>query len=885
MSLPLARLFATIVATLFLAAIALRTLFPGNDPYRCRAVQNTGRWLDLSRDKDGNRDVFRQWQPDGCIFNDYKSEDIRRCMQGRRIVIAGDSTSRNVAHGMSRLLDRRRTNNDRKHGLPRAQAFNMTYHGQMVQRLPNAYIAAHGTPGQEDFVQCLEMYADEKRNPSPIEDQEGPGMIYLAAGVWFAKQKGTKYANKTTGNVPWDVRFNVYQDHFTKLSKFIADNTPTPYDPFTAPMDPYDGIGNQIFYAPPAGPSYQGDNLDRWSNVARKQGEVIDIQNWLHENEDHLALPLVWSVGGLTINENKTWSDPFGTGFHVVSQVAETRANIILNLRCNAKLHRIKPYPYSQTCCTDYGVKPVFQVGVVTFGIIYLAACIICEVWDLCTTANKERPRWTLLNMQTGTFVLALLMCYYADRTQMMPKGRKLWQLKDFGVLCSLCVTIMLVTIRRSQSRLPEHLPVATDESSESLLPSDQPHISETKSRPFLSREQAQEWKGWMQFLILIYYWTGAEDRFLSILIRLCIAAYLFQLGYEHTLYFLEEDDFSFNYVATIFLRLNILSFALAYFMDTDYLFYHFSPLLSFWFLIIYATMAVGPKRSKANRDAQFVLAKICVSCVLVSAIFTKTAFTQWTFSILQTVFKIQWSDENWQDYATTDIFIVYIGMGVAVVSREMGMTVNLGLRIILALAGLFATFQYFTVALSQSTSTYIDWHPYISFVPVTTFIVLRNIASPIRNYHSKAMAWLGRCSLETYILQSHLLLAADKEGVLVVEGLFGDGTLLGDRWRTLLIITPIFLWISHETRSATAYITDLVMYQTPEAEKLGEPPIWLRKIPGSAYISLPKLRILGLLLVMWLINVLSPGHEIPLAPDGEHDVTIAPRPPWIVPY
>lgn len=104
MELPIARVFSTVFATLFLVAVALKTLYPGNDPYRCRAVQNTGRWIDPPQDEAGNRTPFLHWQPDGCILHQYDSEDARRCLEGRPIVSVGDSTSRNVAFAFSRLV-------------------------------------------------------------------------------------------------------------------------------------------------------------------------------------------------------------------------------------------------------------------------------------------------------------------------------------------------------------------------------------------------------------------------------------------------------------------------------------------------------------------------------------------------------------------------------------------------------------------------------------------------------------------------------------------------------------------------------------------------------------------------------------------------------------
>jgi hypothetical protein len=481
---------------------------------------------------------------------------------------------------------------------------------------------------------------------------------------------------------------------------------------------------------------------------------------------------------------------------------------------------------------------------------------------------SPDQPRFKLLNMQAGCLVLALLMCYYADRTQMMAKGSKLWQLKDLVALCIPCIAIMLATIRRIKSPVPEDLSVDMQES----------------NQPFLSRDQTDEWKGWMQSFILICYWTGAQGGSIYVFIRVCIAAYLFQTGYRHTLYFLNKNDFSFNRVAATLLRLNILSCCLAYFMDTDYMFYYFSPLVSFWFLVVYATMAIKPRY---NSDLQVMLAKICMSCLILSMILMGTALTRWVFGILNTVFKIQWSYKQWYRRVTLDMLIVYVGMLTAVANRHLKMPIHLRLRVTLALAGVFATIHYFYATSGLRMAAYAKWHPYVSLVPVLGFIAMRNVSGPVRNYHSKAMAWLGRCSLETYILQFHILLAADTDGILIVDGLFGDGSLMGDRWRTLVIVVPIFLLISHSVAVSTGYIVRIIMHQGAEDEKLGRLRFWtwLEKIPGFSDLSTPKIRVICILLVMWLLNLMSPGHEIPTVFDGGHSVVEAPKAPLEIPY
>ncbi|CAG1991257.1 unnamed protein product [Fusarium graminearum] len=202
------------------------------------------------------------------------------------------------------------------------------------------------------------------------------------------------------------------------------------------------------------------------------------MQQWLHEHEGNLSIPLVWSIPGVVAGQDKIWRDPLRSGFHVKFHVAELRASILFNMRCNAKLDRMVPYPYSRTCCTDYGIKPFTQMTLVGLGLMYLTICVLCELLDLFTNRQQGKPHWSLFNMRLGCLVLALLMCHYADRTQMMAKGSKLWQLGDFIALSLPCIAICLSTIRRSDP--PRYL----------SLP--QP----STDQPFLSLDQIDEWKG-----------------------------------------------------------------------------------------------------------------------------------------------------------------------------------------------------------------------------------------------------------------------------------------------------------------------------------------------------------------------------------------------------
>lgn len=177
-----------------------------------------------------------------------------------------------------------------------------------------------------------------------------------------------------------------------------------------------------------------------------------------------------------------------------------------------------------------------------------------------------------------------------------------------------------------------------------------------------LNREQTDEWKGWMQLVILIYHISGASvvspprarararrrqlwrggcftaavclfPQFIPVYmhVRVLVAAYLFQTGYGHFSFFWLKGDFSLYRVCQVssgagsgsigsfrdaaavpsrvlfprqvLFRLNFLVLVLCVVMDRPYQFYYFVPLVTFWFFIIYGTLVLWPQilQKKAN--------------------------------------------------------------------------------------------------------------------------------------------------------------------------------------------------------------------------------------------------------------------------------------------
>lgn len=489
---------------------------------------------------------------------------------------------------------------------------------------------------------------------------------------------------------------------------------------------------------------------------------------------------------------------------------------------------------------------------------------------------NTKAPEWLPSENTLSALIIfgfALVFCFYADRTQVFNKFHKSYTNSSFLSLIFATIAVGLLTLKKSSE-------TATDQ-------------------PFLFRDQTDEWKGWMQFAILVYHYTGGSKvAWIYGFIRVTVASYLFMTGYGHTFYFYKKGDYSFKRVAGVMLRLNLLSCALPYIMKTDYLFYYFAPLVTWWYFIVYFTMRIG---KKYNVNTRFLVGKILFSALFTTAITKIPGILEAVFGVINFVCRTNWNVQEWRFRVALDMWIVYVGMLVAIAYIKLSDTSNpyhrlvadYRSKVIPASAVSVVLFLMFQTT-RETKFVYNAYHPYISWIPILGFIILRNATPNLRNTYSGAFAWIGKCSLETFTLQFHIWLAADTRGILDF-GIFGPYAW----WSNLAISSFVFLYTCDNVSAATGGLTAWIMGAPPrrppvprqpqqeQGEQLSVLPTTNPAATSSAEAAQPvepkpapssrtqqqdaapekwwsglKARCAGILLALWVLNIVSSPND-----------------------
>lgn len=766
---------------------------------------------------------------------EYSRGGFHDCVGGRRVVFVGDSTVRQIYWAAATRLDHMKAHvalldvfvDDSKHDNLYFEA-----EGVKLEFIWDPWLNSSGLHSELTSFRAQETFADVGSIKS--KDEESAALIIVGSpGLWAARHGGDEYLNIFKRGIE-SIRIHIssnLDDHLFFPTKDLRRN--------------YIESPNQILLAPVSVPSYNLLSHDRAVTITPEKVEKMNqyLAGLPPDEQTHM----LWAYNKMTRDIPGTYEV---NGIHVVDRVAERKIDLALNARCNAaKGHQI---PHEASCCMVYPERHWLPELVA----IVAALVLFWRCWKSLRAGRSQPPRsvYEVIagqnKAQAAVYFIPMIIAYcdHADRSHKFTKLNRHYDTSTFLATCAVFWLFSLLSWR-SSSRSGS-LPVArpTKARFEPALQND---------KGFLSREQSNEWKGWMQAMILLYHYHHASQTlWVYKVIRLLISGYIFLSGYGHTTYLLRTGDFSLRRTAAIIFRLNLLSALLPYMMGTDYNFYYFAPIITFWYLVVHLTLGV---LRRYNQDPVLLLGKIVVAAIATSCFILIPQPLQLVSTICRRVFHMSWDSNELRFRLTVDRYIVFFGMFTASIVHRMdvirssqsifdsqqsiAVQSNCPSRIDPALSVLVfpdaltkpvkplacafsALFILFFTIITQTQvhdkTQYNIAHPYMSWIPVLSFLVIRNSYKWLRNSHLALPAALGEISLETYVLQYHIWLGNDATAKLGfgLWGRYGGLTWLAGpgRYLELLLISGTFICVSAYGRWATDVLTRWLFYPDSHA-------------------------------------------------------------------
>ncbi|CAN9503872.1 unnamed protein product [Ophioblennius macclurei] len=713
-------------------------------------------WL-LSRGRFLGENV---WQPYGCMMHKYNSREAKTCLTEKRVVFLGDSRIRHLFYSFVKILDPERSEDGIKHE-------DISFEEESLSINVDFLWHPEVNNSMKERLRSLSQEASTK-----------PSVVILGAATWSIKAH--------SGSSETLQQYKVNLTNVAVELERLADYG----EVYWILQDP---VNEEVLS--------QNRKMITNQQVQLYNEAAADVLNSSKRNGRSRVKLLAASRQAAL--ETIGQSDD---GLHLPEGTRDVGAMILMNSVCNKLLR-----PIDGSCCQMLPSPNVLQKLAACF---FLSSAVIFLVLQVLGSNRHRRPvpsdvesldekkpasAAAPLGLKAPFQALCrmgIIMGYFylCDRADVFMKEQKFYTHSTFFI--PLIYIFVLGAF----------------------------YNENTKETKLLNREQTDEWKGWMQLVILIYHISGAS-AFIPVYmhVRVLVAAYLFQTGYGHFSFFWLKGDFGLYRVCQVLFRLNFLVVVLCVVMDRPYQFYYFVPLVTFWFVIIYATMALWPQilQKKANNSGIWhlgILAKLLVLLLFICLFAFSQGLFESIFSVwpISTLFELNGSIHEWWFRWKLDRFAVIYGMVFAflylVLQKCQVLLEGKGEALFSAkisnLLLFFSVVSFITYSIwASSCKTKAEcnkMHPYISVVQILAFILIRNIPGYARSIYSSFFAWFGKISLELFICQYHIWLAADTKGILVL--------IPGNPSLNILVSTFIFVCVAHEVSLITNDLAQVVI-------------------------------------------------------------------------
>lgn len=275
--------------------------------------------------------------------------------------------------------------------------------------------------------------------------------------------------------------------------------------------------------------------------------------------------------------------------------------------------------------------------------------------------------------------------------------------------------------------------------------------------------------------------------------------------------FFWVKKDFSLYRVLKMLFRLNFLVVVTCLVVRNEYMLYYICPMHTFWFLSAYCFMRV---LNSWNNDPKRMAVKFAVYFLIVFLLFDVPCVGETLFKPFGFILNYESSLHEWMFRAGLDHYATLLGMLCAYFhpnfERLMAyldekpsknrIAIRFGIAFLCFSA--FAFWARYIFMLEKYD--YNRLHPYLSFIPLLSFIFIRNMFPLFRKHYLYMFTWLGKITLETYISQLHVYLQGNAKFLIPF--------IPGYPLLNFALATVIYLFLSYHLFHLTVDISAFVI-------------------------------------------------------------------------
>lgn len=311
------------------------------------------------------------------MLHEYSAKDIFTCLHSRRIILAGDSTVRQIYWTLAKKVD--------ASGAKTLEA-STEKHDDIRFQKNGVELIFLWDPYMNSTSLYHELAAYNRRRldiqNANTTSSTPPSMIIIGGGLWFAR-----YIE--------DIPVAFYQNTINNVSQYLPASKSSPR--FSSPlrrlsMSP--SGQDLVVVLPVLIPIYESLTPDRAKSMT--PGNLTPMNSYLKsvQAQHHASaakddsINIMWTYLRMTEQQPATFETD---GLHLRERVASIITDLLLNFRCNSELVASDKHTSHRTCCTNYRNIAVAQ-GILLFITVGIVPVLcIAIIISMCASARCHK--------------------------------------------------------------------------------------------------------------------------------------------------------------------------------------------------------------------------------------------------------------------------------------------------------------------------------------------------------------------------------------------------------------------------------------------------------------------------------------------------------------